>query len=512
MCCEEKEYKQARNANADTILTHTIELSLSMERTSFDDVDDFCTDDHGQPQLTPEQSQTIRRANDAFRNASFEQAVKEYSKAYKVHPLAAILSNRSAAFCKMSQNLRTIPAYESERHALFGLDPMSHAALALKDAEKVVKQHSMWPKGYYRKGMALILLERYEEAQDSFLAGLQVDPTSSPLQEALRWINAEIQKDDLGTVGSFDKTKKRAKIQCTDEFDCVLCLKLLYNPVTTPCGHSFCRACLLQAMDHGNKCPMCRVVLFLSPKTYPVSVTLKNIIEKNFPKEYAARKEEMDSLALAGGNEILPLFVMDVIIPCEKICLNIFEPRYRLMVRRIMEGDHRMGMVGIDPETRSIADVACEVEITECEPLPDGRFYLEAEGRRRFNIFKSWEQDGYRVGQVMWLEDAVPKQEHLLKELQDLTTTTAELARSWITRTQETSWRDRRHGLAEMLNQADGMPNTSDPERFSFWVAKLLDLRPADKLHLLRLTDTRERLNQDLRFLQVGTSERCQLQ
>jgi len=36
-----------------------------------------------------------------------------------------------------------------------------------------------------------------------------------------------------------------------DDFDCTLCLKLLYEPVTTPCGHSFCRSCLFQSMDRG---------------------------------------------------------------------------------------------------------------------------------------------------------------------------------------------------------------------------------------------------------------------
>lgn len=40
----------------------------------------------------------------------------------------------------------------------------------------------------------------------------------------------------------------------------------------------------------------------------------------------------------------LPLFVMSPVLPGEKLALNIFEPRYRLMVRRCMEGDRRMGM------------------------------------------------------------------------------------------------------------------------------------------------------------------------
>jgi hypothetical protein len=61
------------------------------------------------------------------------------------------------------------------------------------------------------------------------------------------------------------------------------------------------------------------------------SVTLKSIIQKNFPEEYAERKQEHDSLVNIGV-DMLPLFVMDVVLPCQRFPLNIFEPRYRLMV------------------------------------------------------------------------------------------------------------------------------------------------------------------------------------
>lgn len=43
--------------------------------------------------------------------------------------------------------------------------------------------------------------------------------------------------------------------------------------------------------------------------------------------------------------QILPLFVMDVVLPGKKAALNIFEPRYRLMTRRVMEGNRKFGMV-----------------------------------------------------------------------------------------------------------------------------------------------------------------------
>lgn len=62
------------------------------------------------------------------------------------------------------------------------------------------------------------------------------------------------------------------------------------------------------------------------------SVTLNNIIQKTFPVEHAERKSEQQSLSHLDV-DIMPLFVMDVVLPCQKLSLNIFEPRYRLMVR-----------------------------------------------------------------------------------------------------------------------------------------------------------------------------------
>uniref|UniRef100_A0A453I0G9 RING-type domain-containing protein n=1 Tax=Aegilops tauschii subsp. strangulata TaxID=200361 RepID=A0A453I0G9_AEGTS len=282
-------------------------------------------------------------------------AISFYSKAHNLRsgdPI--ILSNRSSAFCLISQVLRERSAADSEYQPLNGLDPTTHAELALKDAEKVVTTHGNSPRPYLLKAYALILLERYQEARESLLAGLQVDPLSHILQTCL---------SDLDRSTNAAARARCPRLDRTDDFECTLCFKLLFEPVTTPCGHTFCRSCLHQAMDHGNKCPMCRTVLFIGPRTYPISVTLSNIIQKNFPEEYAERRSEHENMTYA-GIDLMPLFVMDVVLPCQKMALNIFEPRYRLMV-------------AIDSATGTIADCGCEVEILECEPLPDGRFYLE---------------------------------------------------------------------------------------------------------------------------------------
>ncbi|XXG44408.1 hypothetical protein AAC387_Pa01g4223 [Persea americana] len=474
----------------------------------FDDVEEFrWVDDVAAAEIPLEQFDKVfdlmQEGNRAFRENRIKEAINFYSKAQSLKPGdPVILSNRSVANCRISQYLKNRAASASEYQPLNGLDPTTHAELALKDAEKLMKFRSNSAKPYFLKASAFILLEQYEEAREALLSGLQVDPLSIPLQVSVK--NLDSLSDGLV------KRIKRRNPQRTDDFECTLCMKLLYQPVTTPCGHSFCRSCLFQSMDHGNKCPMCRTVLFVTLNTCSISVTLNNIIQKNFPEEYAERKSEHDSL-INLGVDLMPLFVMDVVLPCQKLSLNIFEPRYRLMVRRIMEGNHRMGMVVIDSTTGAIADYACEVEISECEPLTDGRFFIEVEGRRRFRILRSWDQDGYRIAEVEWIQDIYPPEG--TKERDDLQQTVigaAEFARSWLRRAKEAARRGGRSGRIDYL-RADGMPGPQDPERFSFWLINLLSLRPSEKLELLQLRDTRERISRGLILLRAA-EQGCRIQ
>ncbi|KAK1341811.1 hypothetical protein QTO34_016561 [Cnephaeus nilssonii] len=42
------------------------------------------------------------------------------------------------------------------------------------------------------------------------------------------------------------------------DFECSLCMRLFFEPVTTPCGHSFCKNCLERCLDHTPYCPLCK--------------------------------------------------------------------------------------------------------------------------------------------------------------------------------------------------------------------------------------------------------------
>uniref|UniRef100_A0A5B7AES2 LON peptidase N-terminal domain and RING finger protein 1 n=1 Tax=Davidia involucrata TaxID=16924 RepID=A0A5B7AES2_DAVIN len=485
--------------------TEASSFGLSLE--GLEDVEEFVWANEGESSMSWERFSRVfdlmQAGNKAFRENRFEEAITCYSKAHNIKPGdPVILSNRCAAYIRISQFLKHRAPSDSESRPLNGLDPTTHAALALKDAEKVVDFRNNSVKSYILKANVLILLEKYELARDVILSGLQVDPLSNPLRVSLQ--NLEI------TTASLIGRKSHGKPERTDDFDCTLCLKLLYEPITTPCGHSFCRSCLFQSMDRGNRCPLCRTVLFISARTCAISVTLNNIIQKNFPEEYAERKSEHDSLTNL-GIDLMPLFVMDVVLPCQRLQLNIFEPRYRLMVRRIMEGNRRMGMVIVDSTTGSIADFACEVEITECEPFPDGRFFLEVEGRRRFRILQSWDQDGYRVAEVEWVHDIyAPEGTRERAELQEMMNNVAQHAWSWMRNAKAAAQQDRRR-LLELSNVEVMMPTTQDPERFSFWLATLTNRRPPERLDLLRIRDTNERIRRGLVFMRAE-EQGCRLQ
>ncbi len=61
----------------------------------------------------------------------------------------------------------------------------------------------------------------------------------------------------------------------------------------------------------------------------PVTITLKNILAKSFPSEYADRATEEAAAVDGGGADALfslPVFVMTALLPGEKMALNIFEP------------------------------------------------------------------------------------------------------------------------------------------------------------------------------------------
>eukprot|EP00746_Dinoflagellata_sp_MGD_P039168 gnl/MRDRNA2_/MRDRNA2_19443_c0_seq1.p1 gnl/MRDRNA2_/MRDRNA2_19443_c0~~gnl/MRDRNA2_/MRDRNA2_19443_c0_seq1.p1 ORF type:complete len:338 (-),score=61.19 gnl/MRDRNA2_/MRDRNA2_19443_c0_seq1:227-1240(-) len=98
--------------------------------------------------------------------------------------------------------------------------------------------------------------------------------------------------------------------------ECSICLKLLCEPTTLACGHSFCGQCLLNAesRQYMVACALCRTRW--SGPCPPPNVVLRAMLQRLFPEEYARRLEEANAevqsvqdssrIALATPTRLLP--------------------------------------------------------------------------------------------------------------------------------------------------------------------------------------------------------------
>eukprot|EP00697_Spironema_sp_BW2_P018096 gnl/Spiro4/9972_TR5299_c0_g1_i1.p1 gnl/Spiro4/9972_TR5299_c0_g1~~gnl/Spiro4/9972_TR5299_c0_g1_i1.p1 ORF type:complete len:242 (-),score=6.56 gnl/Spiro4/9972_TR5299_c0_g1_i1:192-917(-) len=92
------------------------------------------------------------------------------------------------------------------------------------------------------------------------------------------------------------------------QFECSICLELMHNPCTVPCGHSFCRTCLgdwiqSQTLLGGSPllpsstlapCPLDRVPFDTLPE---INVVLRGIIVGLYSSESEARQKEINAVS-----------------------------------------------------------------------------------------------------------------------------------------------------------------------------------------------------------------------
>uniref|UniRef100_A0A8C5HW50 RING-type domain-containing protein n=1 Tax=Gouania willdenowi TaxID=441366 RepID=A0A8C5HW50_GOUWI len=64
-------------------------------------------------------------------------------------------------------------------------------------------------------------------------------------------------------------------------FLCSICLEVLTDPVTTPCGHNFCKTCISTHWDTRttSRCPMCNQVFSTKPQL-KVNIMMREIISQ----------------------------------------------------------------------------------------------------------------------------------------------------------------------------------------------------------------------------------------
>jgi len=101
------------------------------------------------------------KGNEFFKKGDYERAIENYTYATEMDPKNHIfMTNRSLCYASMK-----------------------NWAKSLRDADKAIALKADWEKGWYRRGVALSNLGRFEEAMASFQKCIDMNSTSKDYQQ-----------------------------------------------------------------------------------------------------------------------------------------------------------------------------------------------------------------------------------------------------------------------------------------------------------------------------------------
>ena len=187
----------------------------------------------------------------------------------------------------------------------------------------------------------------------------------------------------------------------------------------------------------------------------------------------------------------LPIFPLPevVLFPQEVLPLHIFESRYRIMLKSVLETDSMFGVIKWDSDTKRMANVGCCAQIIKHQTAEDGRSTIITIGQQRFQILEIIRSTPYCSAMVSWIND-----EHIenLKKLDVLKDSVTEALSDVVTLT------------SKLTNSKKILPDKlpSSPMELSFWIGAHLGGPVAEEQQrLLEERNTYTRLQREFEML-----------
>ncbi len=187
----------------------------------------------------------------------------------------------------------------------------------------------------------------------------------------------------------------------------------------------------------------------------------------------------------------LPLFPLPevVLFPQEVLPLHIFESRYRIMLKSVLETDSMFGVIKWDANTKSMANVGCCAQIIKHQTAEDGRSNIITLGQQRFQILEIVRSTPYCSAMVSWINDENVDNFQKLDALKDSVTE----ALSDVVKL-----------TSKLTNSKKNLPEKlpNNPMELSFWVASHLGGAVAEEQQrLLEERNTYTRLKREFEML-----------
>jgi Lon protease-like protein len=199
---------------------------------------------------------------------------------------------------------------------------------------------------------------------------------------------------------------------------------------------------------------------------------------------------------------VIPVFPLaHVQFPGALTPLHIFEPRYRKLLKDVMDSDKVFGIIyrsedtTVESERSPLGSVGCTVEVAVVQGLPDGRSNILCVGVKRYHVLNYVEGEPYLQAEVEIFDD-----EPVFADLSSQKERAKDLFHRWLIANRKLKDESDRE-----TGEAPDLPD--DAQALSFIVAAYLEIEASVKQRLLELTNTAVRLQQVSEILEKLTNE-----
>lgn len=203
-------------------------------------------------------------------------------------------------------------------------------------------------------------------------------------------------------------------------------------------------------------------------------------MKRYIPKAYAKRQlQELEK------EPALPIFICTTAFPSVSCPLFIYEPRYRLMVRRAIEsGSRQFGIVLAQNNRQKYADYGTMLDIRDCVQLGDGCSILSTLGTKRFRVLRRSEKDGYDTANIEFIKDETICEENY-KSTMDLHYRVMEKAKQWCENLPDNIKDEILKSFGQMPELEVDWEISNDGPSWTWWIIAILPLSPLLKVRLL---------------------------
>ncbi|XP_050985576.1 zinc-binding protein A33-like [Labeo rohita] len=129
------------------------------------------------------------------------------------------------------------------------------------------------------------------------------------------------------SLASEDRSLDNPPLSLTGELQCSICLDLFTDPVSTPCGHNFCKSCLNQCWNNSQtyNCPFCKETFSKRPDL-KINTALREIVQLFKEKSGQSKPEVLCDIC-----EDIKMKALKMCLVCKSsYCKTHLEPHQRV--------------------------------------------------------------------------------------------------------------------------------------------------------------------------------------